>query len=38
MSVRHKVFTTPIEGSPEVIFELISDMPNYGRWLSAPRR
>jgi hypothetical protein len=24
---------TRIDGSPEVIFDLIADMPNYGRWL-----
>jgi uncharacterized protein YndB with AHSA1/START domain len=37
MSIWHKVFTTQIEGSPEVIFELIADMPNYGRWLSGSK-
>jgi uncharacterized protein YndB with AHSA1/START domain len=26
-------FTAQIEGSPETIFNLIADMPNYGRWL-----
>jgi hypothetical protein len=29
-----KVFTTVIEGPPQIIFELIADLPNYGRWLS----
>ncbi len=33
-SVWHKVFTTVIEGPPQIIFDLIADMPNYGRWLS----
>lgn len=37
MSIWHKVFTTRIEGFPEVIFELIADMPNYGRWLSGSK-
>ena len=26
-------FTTLIGGSPETIFDLIADLPNYGRWL-----
>ncbi len=33
MSTTHPIFTTRIEGPPETIFELVSDMPNYGRWL-----
>ena len=33
MSTSHKVFVTEIAGSPEIIFGLIADMPNYGRWL-----
>lgn len=33
MSTSHPRFTTRIEGSPETIFDLIADMPNYGRWL-----
>jgi hypothetical protein len=33
MSTTHPKFTTRIEGSPETIFGLIADMPNYGRWL-----
>ncbi len=33
MSVTHPVFTATIQGSPEVIFDLIADMPNYHRWL-----
>ena len=37
MSIWHKVFTTRIEGFPEVIFELIAYMPNYGRWLSGSK-
>jgi uncharacterized protein YndB with AHSA1/START domain len=34
VSTSHPKFTAHIEGSPERIFELIADMPNYGRWLS----
>ena len=26
-------FVTHIHGSPETIFDLVADMPNYGRWL-----
>jgi uncharacterized protein YndB with AHSA1/START domain len=26
-------FTTQIQGTPETIFDLVADMPNYGRWL-----
>jgi uncharacterized protein YndB with AHSA1/START domain len=33
MSTTHPVFTAQIEGSPKIIFDLIADMPNYGRWL-----
>ena len=33
MSTSHPQFTALIEGSPETIFELIADMPNYSRWL-----
>jgi hypothetical protein len=33
MSTSHPVFTARIEGAPETIFDLIADMPNYGRWL-----
>ena|SRR6516165_606448 len=33
MSTAHMQFTTQIAGAPEVIFDLIADMPNYGRWL-----
>ena len=33
MSTSHPRFTARIEGSPETIFNLIADMPNYGRWL-----
>jgi len=35
MSTSHPKFTTRIEGSPETIFNLLADMPNYGRWLPA---
>ncbi|HUJ95862.1 MAG TPA: SRPBCC family protein [Terriglobales bacterium] len=34
MSTLHPQFTAEIGGSPEIIFDLIADMPNYGRWLS----
>jgi hypothetical protein len=27
------VFAAHVEGPPELIFDLIADMPNYGRWL-----
>jgi hypothetical protein len=33
MPTTHPVFTARIEGSPETIFDLVADMPNYGRWL-----
>lgn len=33
MSTTHPRFTARIEGPPETIFELVADMPNYGRWL-----
>ncbi len=33
MSTSHPRFEARIEGSPETIFDLIADMPNYGRWL-----
>jgi len=33
MSTSHPRFTARIEGSPETIFDLIADMPNYVRWL-----
>jgi hypothetical protein len=33
MSTTHPRFTARIEGSPETIFDLIADLPNYGRWL-----
>src|SRR5271155_5263875 len=33
MSTSQPRFTARIEGSPAVIFELVADMPNYGRWL-----
>jgi uncharacterized protein YndB with AHSA1/START domain len=26
-------FTAEIAGSPEVVFDLVADMPNYGKWL-----
>jgi uncharacterized protein YndB with AHSA1/START domain len=33
MSTSHPRFTAGIEGPPETIFDLVADMPNYGRWL-----
>jgi uncharacterized protein YndB with AHSA1/START domain len=33
MSTTHPTFTARIESSPETIFDLIADMPHYGRWL-----
>ncbi|MGA9602615.1 MAG: SRPBCC family protein [Methyloceanibacter sp.] len=33
MAIWRKVFTTEIDGAPEIIFDLVADMPNYGRWL-----
>lgn len=33
MSVTHPVFTATIKAPPEIIFDLLADMPNYGRWL-----
>jgi hypothetical protein len=33
MSTTHPRFTAQIEGSAEFIFNLVADMPNYGRWL-----
>jgi hypothetical protein len=33
MSTTHPRFTVRIEGSPETIFDLVADLPNYGRWL-----
>ena len=33
MLTRDLRFTTQIRGTPETIFDLVADMPNYGRWL-----
>jgi uncharacterized protein YndB with AHSA1/START domain len=33
MATTHPRFTVRILGPPEAIFELVADMPNYGRWL-----
>ena len=33
MGKSHLQYTAQIIGSPETIFDLIADMPNYGRWL-----
>ncbi len=33
MFIWHPRFTTRIDGSPETVFDLIADLPNYGRWL-----
>ena len=29
----HKLYTADIDASPAVLFGLVADMPNYGRWL-----
>jgi hypothetical protein len=34
MSTTHPRFAARIDGAPETIFDLIADMPNYGRWLA----
>jgi uncharacterized protein YndB with AHSA1/START domain len=33
MSSARIQFTSQVAGPPEVIFDLVADMPNYGRWL-----
>ena len=33
MSTRELRFTVRIKGAPETIFNLVADMPRYGRWL-----
>jgi ribosome-associated toxin RatA of RatAB toxin-antitoxin module len=33
MSTSHPQLAARIEGSPETIFDLVADRPNYGRWL-----
>jgi len=33
MATTHPQFTARIKGSPETIFDLVADMPNYGKWL-----
>jgi hypothetical protein len=38
MSAYHPQFTALIEGSPASIFDLIADLPNYGRWLPRSSR
>lgn len=30
----HKLYSSRVAAPPAVLFELLSDMPNYGRWLS----
>jgi uncharacterized protein YndB with AHSA1/START domain len=37
MSRTRRQYTSQIKGSPETIFDLIADMPGYGRWLSGSR-
>jgi hypothetical protein len=29
----HRLYTSKVAASPELLFSLLSDMPNYGRWL-----
>jgi hypothetical protein len=31
----HKFYTSSVAAPPAILFELLSDMPNYGRWLPA---
>jgi hypothetical protein len=33
MSIARMQFTSQIASPPELIFDLVADMPNYGRWL-----
>jgi uncharacterized protein YndB with AHSA1/START domain len=33
MLTRELRFTTQVQGSPEMVFDLVADMPNYGQWL-----
>jgi uncharacterized protein YndB with AHSA1/START domain len=33
MGTSHLRFAARIDGPPEVVFDLLADMPNYGRWL-----
>lgn len=33
MTTRDLRFTTQIRGAPETVFNLVADMPRYGRWL-----
>jgi hypothetical protein len=33
MRTARVLFPPQIAGLPEVIFDLVADMPNYGRWL-----
>lgn len=34
MSSSHMQFVERIAGSPQSVFDLVADMPNYGRWLA----
>jgi hypothetical protein len=31
----HKLYSSSVAAAPAILFELLSDMPNYGRWLPA---
>jgi hypothetical protein len=31
----HKFYASKIAAAPELLFELLADLPNYGRWLPA---
>ena len=33
MSVSRLAFTSLISGSPQLVFDLVADLPNYSRWL-----
>jgi uncharacterized protein YndB with AHSA1/START domain len=34
MFIKELTFITYINGSPETVFDLVADMPNYGKWLT----
>ena len=31
----HRIYTSKVAASPELLFGLLSDLPNYGQWLPA---
>ena len=34
----HKLYSSKVAAPPAVLFELLADMPNYGRWLPGCNR